>query len=174
MTAYLTKILAVLPTRRATYQRLRIGARVFTVSALLCSACVHIEKSSDSTAATKTDSASPAAVATQADNVPTDSIAKENWVFAGVIADMTTAIHDVARKHNFDLDSMPPGWLEAKYLANASARPDVGEYFTRYAAYAAEIGAHLDSIIDSVTIRRFAMAKFSAKDEKDLRAGFDR
>jgi len=148
-------------------------AKALAISALLSSACVHIEQSGDTTAATKSDSAAPATAATQADNVPKDSIAKENWVFAGVIADITTAIHDVARKHNFDLDSMPLGWPEPKYLANASARPDVGQYFTRYAAYAGEIDVRLDSIIDSVTTRRFRMAKFSAKDAQELRAGFD-
>jgi len=130
-------------------------AKALAISALLCSACVHVDKSSDTTAAATSDTSTAA-------------------VYAGVIADMTTAIHNVARKHRFDLDSMPAGWLEATYMANASARPDVGEYFTRYAAYAAEVDARLDSIIDSVTTRRFAMANFAAKDAQELRAGFDR
>jgi hypothetical protein len=132
-----------------------LRVKTLAISALLCSACVHVDKSSDTTAAARSDTASSA-------------------MYAGVIADMTTAIHDVARKHNFDLESMPAGWLEATYMANASARPDVGEYFTRYGAYAAEVDARLDSIIDSVTTRRFAMANFSAKDAQELRAAFDR
>jgi hypothetical protein len=154
-------------------RRFRIGSKALAIAALLCSACVHIEQSGDTTAA-KNDSAAPAAASTSPDSVPTDSIAKENWVFAGVTADIASAIHDVARKHNFDLDSMPQGWLEPKYIADAGKRPDVGEYFKRYSSYAADLDTRFDSIVDSVTTRRFRMAGFAPKDEKELRAAFDR
>jgi hypothetical protein len=99
----------------------------------------------------------------------TDSV-----VTARITADMAAAMAEVARRNGFDQSSTPAEWLETSYLASASARPDVAEYFTHYAGYAADLDAHIDSIASEIVQRRFHEAGYSPKDEGELRAAFMR
>lgn len=88
----------------------------------------------------------PARVSVRADS---DSV-----VAAAILGALTAAIEDVARRNGYDHDTPVAGWLEMPYLASASSRPDVAEYFTKQAAYAADLSAHIDSIVKTIVEQR--------------------
>ena len=98
----------------------------------------------------------------------------DSVVIVGILSDMTAAIAEVARRNGFDQSTGPAGWLETSYLSSASARPDVAEYFKSYAAYAADLDAHIDSIVGGIAQRRFHSAGYDAKTEAEMTAAFMR
>jgi hypothetical protein len=99
----------------------------------------------------------------------TDSV-----VTANIMSDVAAAMAAVAQRNGFDQTTSPTGWLEPTYLAAASTRPDVAEYFSHYAAYATDVEAHIDSIVAGIAQRRFHEAGYDAKVEADLYAAFMR
>jgi hypothetical protein len=98
----------------------------------------------------------------------------DSVVIVGILADMTAAMAEVARRNGFDQSTGPAGWLETSYLASASSRPDVAEYFRSYAAYAVDLDAHIDSIVGGIAQRRFHSAGYDAKTEAEMTAAFMR
>ena len=107
---------------------------------------------------TRQAAATPATVSIRADS---DSV-----VAAAIMSDFTAAVAEVARRNGYDHDTPIAGWLEMQYLASASSRPDVAEYFTKQAAYAADLSAHMDSIVKAIVEQRIA--------SPDMRAAFMR
>ena len=85
---------------------------------------------------------------------------------AAILQDVSAAIEEVARRNGYDHDNPVAGWLEMPYLASASSRPDVAEFFTKQQAYAADLSAHIDSIVTSVVQRRI--------ESEEMRAAFMR
>ena len=98
----------------------------------------------------------------------------DSVVLANIQSDMNAAIAEIARRNSFDRNTPPTGWLEPAYLASASTRPDVAEYFTHYAAYAADLDSHVDSIVVSITKRRFHEAHYEPQHEQEMRVAFMR
>lgn len=99
----------------------------------------------------------------------TDSV-----VTANIMSDVAAAMAAVAQRNGFDQTASPAGWLEPSYLAAASTRPDVAEYFSHYSAYATDVEAHIDSMVAEIAQRRFHEAGYDAKMEADLYAAFMR
>jgi hypothetical protein len=98
----------------------------------------------------------------------------DSVLFAGIMTDMAAGISDVARRNGYDAEASPAEWLEPSYLASASTRADVAEYFSHQAAYAVDLDAHMDSIVAGIVQRRFHAAGLDAKTEEEMRAAFMR
>jgi hypothetical protein len=90
----------------------------------------------------------------------------DSVVAVAILQDLTAAIEEVARRNGYDHNNPVAGWLEKPYLAAASSRPDVAEFFTKQQAYAADLSAHMDSIVTAIVQRRIESA--------DTRAAFMR
>ena len=86
----------------------------------------------------------------------------DSVVAAAIMSDFTAAVAEVARRNGYDHDSPIAGWLEMPYLASASSRPDVAEYFTKQAAYAADLSAHMDSIVKTIVGQRIGSEEMRA------------
>lgn len=98
----------------------------------------------------------------------------DSVVMAGIFTDMAAMMGEIARRNGFDQTKSPEGWLETPYLASASTRPDVAEYFTHYGAYAADLDAHIDSIAAGIAYRRIHAAGYDEKTEHEMQAAFMR
>ena len=105
----------------------------------------------------------PAAAMPGRGSVRADS---DSVVAAAIMSDFTAAVAEVARRNGYDHDTPIAGWLEMPYLASASSRPDVAEYFTKQAAYAADLSTHMDSIVKTIVEQRIG--------SEELRAAFMR
>lgn len=79
-----------------------------------------------------------------------------------ILNDVTVAIGEVAQRNGFDQNTPIEGWLEMPYLASASTRPDVEVYFTKQAAYAADLSAHIDSIVTAIVQSRISSEEMRA------------
>ena len=90
----------------------------------------------------------------------------DSVVAAAILNDVTVAIGEVAQRNGYDQNTPIAGWLEMPYLASASSRPDVAEFFTKQQAYAADLSAHIDSIVTTVVQRRI--------EGEEMRAAFMR
>ena len=86
----------------------------------------------------------------------------DSVVAVEILQDLTTAIEEVARRNGYDHKNPVTGWLEMPYLASASSRPDVAEFFTKQQAYAADLSAHMDSIVTAIVQRRIESAETRA------------
>jgi hypothetical protein len=109
------------------------------------------------------------AVAASRVSVRADS---DSVVMAKIMTDLVAAMAEVARRNGFDQAAQPAGWLEAPYLAAATARPDVPDYFMRYGAYAEDLDLHIDSIASSISKRRFHEGGYDPKTESEMQAAF--
>ena len=98
----------------------------------------------------------------------------DSALFVGIISDLTVEMNAVARRHNYDATAGVPGWLEPAYLASASTRPDVAQYFTARAAYTAELATRLDTIAATIVDRRLHAMGYDVMRSRDLRAAFFR
>ena len=98
----------------------------------------------------------------------------DSVVMANIMSDMVAAMAEVARRNGFDQAAQPSGWLEAPYLAAATDRPDVPDYFMRYGAYAEDLELHIDSIAASIAKRRIHEGGYDQKTEVEMRAAFMR
>jgi hypothetical protein len=90
----------------------------------------------------------------------------DSVVAAAILEDVSAAIAEVARRNGYDQNNPVTGWLEMPYLASASSRPDVAEFFTKQQAYAADLSAHIDSIMTTIVQRRI--------EGEEMRAAFMR
>ncbi len=88
------------------------------------------------------------------------------------------ALRARAQRHGVDLDVLPDGYLGARYLAGAKARPDVQDYFRRYSAYLDDVLATAPAVLDSLAGVSSASAGLSPADAahvaKGVRRGIDR
>lgn len=100
-----------------------------------------------------------AASMTPAVSVRADS---DSVIAAAILQDLTGAIEEVARRNGYDHDNPVAGWLDMPYLASASSRPDVAEYFTKQQGYAADLSAHMDSIVAAIVERRIESVEMRA------------
>jgi hypothetical protein len=98
----------------------------------------------------------------------------DSVVLAKIMADMVAAMAEVARRNGFDQTTQPAGWMEVSYLASASTHPEVPDYFMRYGAYAEDLDLHIDSIVVSISKRRFHEGGYDAKTELEMRSAFMR
>ena len=96
----------------------------------------------------------------------------DSVVMAKIMADMVAAMAEVARRNGYDQAAQPEGWLEAPYLAAATDRPDVPDYFMRYGAYAEDLDLHIDSIAASIAKRRIHEGDYDPKTETEMQAAF--
>jgi hypothetical protein len=96
----------------------------------------------------------------------------DSVVMAKIMTDMVAAMAEVARRNGYDQAAQPAGWLEAPYLAAATDRPDVPDYFMRYGAYAEDLDLHIDSIAASIAKRRIHEGGYDPKTEVEMRAAF--
>lgn len=64
--------------------------------------------------------------------------------------------------------------MTTPYLAGASSRPDIRQYFRNYLAYVGELETRLHVIADSVIDAHFARAGFDAATEGKLKGAFKR
>ena len=109
------------------------------------------------------------AVAASRVSVRADS---DSVVMAKIMTDMVAAMAEVARRNGYDQAAQPQGWLEAPYLAAATDRPDVPDYFMRYGAYAEDLDLHIDSIAASIAKRRIHEGGYDPKTEAEMQAAF--
>lgn len=86
----------------------------------------------------------------------------DSVIAVAILNDVTVAIGEVAQRNGFDQNTPIAGWLEMPYLASASTRPDVEVYFTKQAAYAADLSAHLDSIVTAIVQSRISSEEMRA------------
>jgi hypothetical protein len=98
----------------------------------------------------------------------------DSVVMAKIMTDMAAAMAEVARRNGFEQAAQPAGWLEPAYLAAATDRADVPDYFMRYGAYAEDLDLHVDSIAASIAKRRFHEGGYDPKTELEMRAAFMR
>lgn len=96
----------------------------------------------------------------------------DSVIAVAILNDMTAAIEDVARRNGYDQSARPAGWLEKAYLASASSRPDVAEYFTKQQAYATDLSAHMDSIVTQIVTRRLDEAGYPVMRKDEMRTAF--
>jgi hypothetical protein len=96
----------------------------------------------------------------------------DSVVMAKIMTDMVAAMAEVARRNGYDQAAQPQGWLEAPYLAAATDRPDVPDYFMRYGAYAEDLDLHIDSIAASIAKRRIHEGGYDPKTEAEMQAAF--
>ena len=106
----------------------------------------------------------PARVSVRADS---DSV-----LVMGILTDLAAAFDEVARRNGYDQDAAIDGWLDLPYMASASSRPDVADYFTRRGAFAADLAAHMDSIATIVVKRRLDGAGMRVLEADSMRAAF--
>lgn len=97
----------------------------------------------------------------------TDSV-----VAAAILGDIASAFIDIAHRNGYDPAKSLDGWLEPSYLAMASRHPEVPEYFTHRAAYAAELSSHMDSIVTAIVTRRLAEAGIAGMQSDSMRTAF--
>jgi hypothetical protein len=91
---------------------------------------------------------------------------------AAILADLSAAFAQVARRNGYDRQKGVPGWLEAPYLASASTRPDVPEFFAHRKAYAEDLSAHADTIAMNIVGRRLKEAGMDVVRTKQMRQAF--
>ena len=91
---------------------------------------------------------------------------------AAILADMAAAFAQVAKRNGYDRQKGVPGWLEAPYLASASTRPDVAEFFLHRKAYAEDLGAHVDTIAMVIVARRLKAAGMDVVRTNEMRRAF--
>lgn len=115
-----------------------------------------------------TDAASVSPQSLAEGSPPRDAVVKVAWVERFVNTEVEAEMQRRAERYGFALGEEPEGWNRRPYIASARTRPDIGEYFTKYAAYAADLEARLDALTDSVATRRIALAEFSASDAEDF------
>lgn len=112
----------------------------------------------------------PAAAATRPPiSVRADS---DSVIAVAILHDLSSAIEEVARRNGYDHNNAVAGWLELPYLASASSRPDVAEYFTKQQAYAADLSAHMDSIVTAIVTRRLDEAGYPVMQKDEMRTAF--
>ena len=90
----------------------------------------------------------------------------------GILKDLAAAFAEVARRNGYDLDATIDGWLEPSYIAAASTRPDIAEYFMHREAYAADLATHMDSIATTVVQRRLDAAGYPVMEKDGMRDAF--
>lgn len=86
----------------------------------------------------------------------------DSVIAVAILNDVTAAIGEVARRNGYAQGTPIAGWLEKPYLASASTRPDVAEYFTKQQAYAADLSAHMDSIVTAIVRSRISTEEMRA------------
>jgi hypothetical protein len=91
---------------------------------------------------------------------------------AAILADLAAAFAQVAKRNGYDRQKGVPGWLETEYLASASTRPDVPEFFAHRKAYAEDLGAHIDTIAMVVVGRRLKAAGMDVVRTDEMRRAF--
>jgi hypothetical protein len=91
---------------------------------------------------------------------------------AAILADMAAAFANVAKRHGYDRAKGVPGWLETPYLASASTRPDIPDFFSRRKAYAEDLGAHVDTIALIIVGRRLKEAGMDVVRTNEMRQAF--
>ena len=96
----------------------------------------------------------------------------DSVIAVAILKDLASAIDEVARRNGYDHDAPVAGWLETPYMAAASSRPDVEVYFTKQAAYAADLSAHMDSIVTAIVQRRLDEAGYPVMQKDEMRAAF--
>lgn len=96
----------------------------------------------------------------------------DSVIAVAILSDLAAAIEDVARRNGYDHKNPVSGWLETPYLASASSRPDVAEYFTKQQAYAADLSSHMDSIVTAIVTRRLDEAGYPVMQKDEIRAAF--
>jgi hypothetical protein len=96
----------------------------------------------------------------------------DSVLHAAILADMAAAFAQVAKRNGYDRKKGVPGWLEAPYLASASTRPDVAEFFLHRKAYAEDLGAHVDTIAMIIVGRRLKAAGMDVVRTNEMRQAF--
>jgi hypothetical protein len=96
----------------------------------------------------------------------------DSVLHAAILADMAAAFAQVAKRNGYDRKKGVPGWLEAPYLASATTRPDVAEFFTHRKAYAEDLGAHADTIAMIIVGRRLKAAGMDVVRTNEMRQAF--
>lgn len=97
----------------------------------------------------------------------TDSV-----VAVGILKDLAVAFEEVANRNGYHMGEKIEGWPELPYVASASTRPDVAEYFTHRQAYAVDLSAHMDSIATIVVKRRLDAAGYRVLEGDSMRTAF--
>lgn len=96
----------------------------------------------------------------------------ESALNALILADLAVAFAEVAKKHGYDRRKGVPGWLEAPYLASASTRPDIPEFFESRKAYAEDLASHADTIAMIIAARRLKEAGMDVVRTKEMQQAF--
>ncbi|HET9003096.1 MAG TPA: hypothetical protein VFN39_03750 [Gemmatimonadaceae bacterium] len=86
----------------------------------------------------------------------------DSVIAVAILNDVAAAVGEVASRNGFDQNAPIAGWLEMPYLASASSHPDVEVYFTKQAAYAADLSAHMDSIVTAIVQNRISSEEMRA------------
>jgi len=110
-----------------------------------------------------------AASAMPAVSVRADS---DSVIAVAILQDLAAAIDEVARRNGYDHNTPVAGWLEMPYLASASSRPDVAEFFTKQQAYATDLASHMDSIVTAIVTRRLDEAGYPVMQKDEMRTAF--
>ena len=91
---------------------------------------------------------------------------------AAILADLAAAFAQVAKRNGYDRQKGVPGWMESEYLASASTRPDIPEFFAHRKAYAEDLSAHVDTIAMIVVGRRLKAAGMDVVKTAEMRRAF--
>jgi len=97
----------------------------------------------------------------------TDSV-----IAVGILKDLAAAFEEVANRNGYHMGEKIEGWPELPYVASASGRPDVAEYFAHRQAYAVDLSAHMDSIAAIVVKRRLDAAGYPVLEGDSMRTAF--
>ncbi|HEX2781930.1 MAG TPA: hypothetical protein VHM30_20650 [Gemmatimonadaceae bacterium] len=95
-------------------------------------------------------------------------------IVVGILDDLAAAFDDVGRRHGYDYQAKVEGWLEPSYVASARKRRDIAEYFLAKQAYAQDLNAHMDSILNVVVERRIDESGMTPDQQEEMRAAFFR
>jgi hypothetical protein len=60
------------------------------------------------------------------------------WAMNRALSELPAYKQELAARHGVDVDRLPPAWGTSRYMASASAHPDVGVYWEGYRAYLAD------------------------------------
>ena len=96
----------------------------------------------------------------------------DSALYAAILTDMAAAFAQVAKRNGYDRQKGVPGWLETPYLASASTRPDIPEFFLHRKAYADDLGTHVDTIAMIVVARRLKAAGMDVVRTNEMRQAF--
>lgn len=93
-------------------------------------------------------------------------------IVVGILDDLAAAFDEVGRRNGYDYQAKVEGWLEPSYVSSARKRRDIAEYFLAKQAYARDLDAHLDSILDVVVQRRIDGSGMAPEYQEEMRAAF--